>query len=97
LKLIVRKAAEADLKEARDWYDTQQAGPGDAFVTEAGRAFSRMIEGPERFPLQVKSLRRCQMRRFPYSIYFIERGDKLVVLAVLHQRRDPKVCKGRLR
>ena len=27
--------------------------------------------------------------RFPYSVYFLDRGDAVIVFAVLHQHRNP--------
>jgi plasmid stabilization system protein ParE len=29
------------------------------------------------------------LRRFPYSVYFLDREDAVVVFAVLHQHRNP--------
>jgi plasmid stabilization system protein ParE len=36
------------------------------------------------------------VRGFPYSIYFLNTGAKVIVVAVLHQRRDPGILDDRL-
>lgn len=34
-------------------------------------------------------VRRCLIRRFPYGIFYILADRKIVVLAVLHVRKEP--------
>jgi len=41
----------------------------------------RKVRGP---------VRRAVMRRFPYTLHFIEEATRLVVLAVFHGSRDPR-------
>jgi toxin ParE1/3/4 len=40
--------------------------------------------------------RRCVLDRFLYSIFFLERRDKVWVLAVAHTARKPGYWKNRL-
>ena len=41
------------------------------------------------------NIRRALAKRFPYTVFFKVRGSALVVLAVLHGRRDPAVWQRR--
>ncbi|RLB54321.1 MAG: type II toxin-antitoxin system RelE/ParE family toxin [Deltaproteobacteria bacterium] len=93
--LIVRRAAERDAEEARDWYE-EEAELGEAFVDELGAAMSRLRSLSERFPEVRPGIRRSLMNRFPYAIYFSVRSDAVVVLAILHQRRGPGTLHRRL-
>ena len=43
------------------------------------------------------SLRRALLHTFPYAVYFRTSDEAVVVLAVLHLRRNPKVWRGRAR
>ena len=38
---------------------------------------------------------RILIRRFPFGIFYVEGPEQIVVLAVLHGRRDPKRWKER--
>jgi plasmid stabilization system protein ParE len=62
-------------------------------------AESEMAEAIERtpfqFPLVYKNVRRALTRRFPYQIFFVAEEERVVVLAVFHARRDPKIWQGR--
>jgi plasmid stabilization system protein ParE len=50
---------------------------------------------PETHAKVYQDVRRALVRRFPYSIYYRFRADRIVVLAVFHNKRDPKVWKAR--
>jgi plasmid stabilization system protein ParE len=100
-RLIVRPSAELDIAEAADWYESEQAGLGPRFVDELRDTFRRVRDLPRQFPEVGLGARRALLRRFPYAIYFLLRGEgeerKAIVLAVLHQRRSPTLWKKRAR
>jgi toxin ParE1/3/4 len=95
LPLIIRPEAEADLVEAFNWYEAQRAGLGTEMLFEVHAALGRVQEGPERYPSGFRDVRRATVRRFPYSIYFLSVQARIVVLAVLHHRRNPNIWRKR--
>ncbi len=53
---------------------------------------------PLQFPNVGENIRRALLRRFPYAIYFVVRDEsRVAVIAILHQRRNPRVWGERLR
>ncbi len=40
-------------------------------------------------------VRKAVARRFPYCIYFRERDQRIIVLAVFHSARNPAIWKQR--
>lgn len=97
MKLRLRPEAQADILEAAEWYEERQSGRGIIFVTEIENLFRRIAEGPRRFRLARSNVRVALCQRFPYAIYFLPEEDGIVILAVLHQRRDHKLIVKRLR
>ena len=89
--IIVRPEAEADLREAFAWYEQQREGLGQEFMDKVEQAFAMLADSPTRYPMVRRNTRRALVRRFPYSIYFVQKGDTILVLGVLHQRRNPEV------
>ena len=82
--------AEAEFRAAALYYESQRAGLGDDFVAEVEQAVQRIAQTPQAFPLHGSSgLRKCLLRRFPYTIYFLELADRIWIAAVAHQRRRP--------
>ncbi|MCB1036406.1 MAG: type II toxin-antitoxin system RelE/ParE family toxin [Acidobacteria bacterium] len=89
---------EADLEEAAQWYEDRQAGLGDAFLDAVLELLRRIFDHPQHFPRLHKDARRAVLtRRFPFSVYFRERGEGIEVLAILHDARDPEEWRRRFR
>lgn len=95
--LVVQPEAEADLDEAFRWYEARREGLGEEFLEEVDRAFARVAEQPLRYAPVHRDARRAPLRRFPYAAFYVARGERLFVLAVLHQRRSPRLARSRVR
>ncbi len=97
-RLIVRPEAEADITAAALWYDEREAGLGLELMLEIRAAIRRAVENPLLYPLLRKhpEVRRVLARRFPYRIFFIIRGDAIVVFAALHAARHDRHWRERL-
>ena len=92
LMLAVKKLAvvEADVAEAAEWYDALQPGLGPRFISSL-QALDRVLSSnPYRFSIRFGDIRRLNMRDFPYAIFFSVQDDSVIVLAVLHMRRDTR-------
>lgn len=89
LGMILRQKAERDIEFARNWYDAQQVGLGEEFLSAVQERLVEIRRFPESCPEIHKKLRRALVGRFPYLIFYLLTQDKVVVLAVLHTSRDP--------
>lgn len=69
----------------------QQFGTGRALLTEITTVFGKIRERPRRYPVVYDDVHRALTSRFRFAIFFeiIEERTEVVILAVLHQRRDP--------
>jgi plasmid stabilization system protein ParE len=88
-KLIVKPEAEEDLLLAYEWYEIRRPGLGDDFLMSVEATFERIKRNPNEFILKYKEVRRARLNRFPYIILFTKENELLVVLAVIHDKRDP--------
>jgi plasmid stabilization system protein ParE len=94
-RLVVTSAAATDLTDAHDWYEAQSAGLGAEFLRAADAVLAAIQRSPATFPAAHGRTRRALLRRFPYGVFFVEAGDEIVVLAVVHSRRHPRVWQSR--
>ena len=89
--------AQVELDSAVGWYSEQAPGLGDAFLIEALKVLSLI----ERFPVAwhplTPDIRRCRLKRFPYSVIYTMDAAELLVLAVAHQHRKPDYWGDRIR
>lgn len=94
-RLVVTPAAAADLASAHDWYEAQTTGLGAEFLRAVDAVFAAIQRAPAMFPAVHRETRRALLRRFPYGAFFVEAGDEVIVLAVVHSRRHPGVWQSR--
>jgi plasmid stabilization system protein ParE len=94
-RLVVRSQAIAELVEARDWFDAQRSGLGQEFVMEVDLTLSEVHARPESFPAVYGEKRRAIVHRFPYGVLFRIVGDTIVILGIIHGRRNPESWRRR--
>jgi plasmid stabilization system protein ParE len=80
-------AEEADV--ARLWYFERNPQVSQVFVSALAAAVESIAASPRRWPRVHGKYRRYLLRRFPFSIVYLERADSIDVIAVAHHRRRP--------
>lgn len=93
--LIIKPFAELDMTDAALWYNNIRDGLGDDFLLALDAKINTIIRNPKQFQNVYKNIRRALTDRFPYSIFFTIENSTIIVLAVLHTGRNPKVLKNR--
>jgi plasmid stabilization system protein ParE len=86
--------ALAEIRSARAWYDGRSPEAAARFVHAIEEAVERIGEMPRSFvrvPLAGSDaeLRRARLRRFPYSLVFVERRRSITIIAIAHDKRRP--------
>jgi hypothetical protein len=100
-RLIILDEAEEELIEAEKWYENQRVGLGQEFRNAIDEGMERLLKAPLaaspifNIPAFIGA-RRIFVKRFPYSIVFIEHGEDLWVVAFAHHRRKPGYWRERL-
>lgn len=90
LTLTVTSKAQEDFKNGLDWYEKQVPGLGIEFVRCVDARVRDVAHQPQLYPLvHAGSVRRALVSRFPYAIYFVEKRESVIVIAILHQRVHP--------
>ena len=87
-----------DLAEAGLWYDEQQSGAGlaDALDREAESAILALRTDALHHRIRFRDVRRAPMKRFAsIGIYYVVRAANVIVIAVFHDARDPRLLRGR--
>jgi toxin ParE1/3/4 len=89
-RLILRPEAEFDLAEAFGWYEDRQPGLGAEWMQAVDATLTFVRENPNACPTVLAEVRRALVHRFPYAVFYVVEEVRVVVLSVLHVRRDPK-------
>lgn len=95
LPLIINPMAEADLADAKQWYDGRRPGLGDEFLDCVDRTLDRIREWPESYAKEFQELRRATVNRFPYAIVYRVDPSQITVVAVYDLRRNSRFWQRR--
>ena len=80
----------ADLQSAFDWYEDELPGLGGEFRDDFRRAYRKLNQSPLLYAVRFADIRRLNLDRFPYGIFYFVEGGELRVLAVLYGSRETK-------
>lgn len=89
MRIRFSEIAHTELNAACDWYERQQAGLGVRFRRDVRESTLRIAASPLLFPLELETVRRYVMNRFPFTLRYVPRADEVWILAVSHQHRLP--------
>lgn len=86
-----------DLKKAKSWYYRQQKGLEKRFSKDIKRCIERLSNNPSHFEIRYKAVRLVHCDTFPYSVHFYidEAKKQLVIVAIVHQHRNPEIAQNR--
>jgi plasmid stabilization system protein ParE len=94
--------AEAEIREAADWYEKRSAGLGRRFLAAVRDALEDLESDPRRFA-KLETLEkgaataRILVKRFPYVAVFEVLDAEVYVYAVFRASRRPKYWRRRKR
>ena len=91
LPVVYRPQVGLDLSAGFGYYEGQSKGLGEEFLGSVESSFGAIESYPEMFSRVHGEVRRALVSRFPYGIFYRIESKRVVVLAVLHTARDPKI------
>jgi hypothetical protein len=87
-KVIVLAQAELDIRLGMDFYEQIEPGVGDYFKSSISDDLRRLDSYFGQHAVHC-GFHRALSERFPFAIYYRDRGELRQVVAVLDMRRDP--------
>jgi toxin ParE1/3/4 len=88
--VVFHPEAEAEFVAAVAYYEGQRAGLGLDLQAEVENAVARIPHNPQLCPLHKNTqFRKWVLRRFPYTIFYLELDSIIWIAAVAHQKRKP--------
>jgi plasmid stabilization system protein ParE len=95
-RIVFRPETETELAEAVEWYETRGGGLGAEFLRSLDAVLAHVQRDPAHYPIIFGEARRAVLRRFPYNLIYVERGDEILIAACVHGRRDPRRWQKRI-
>ena len=88
--VIYKPLAQLEARETYQWYSRPDIGMGDAFLTGLEHTDHFISDNPYLYPKVEGKMRRANLSRFPFSLFYVIDGEEVNVLSCFHPYRDPK-------
>jgi plasmid stabilization system protein ParE len=91
--------ASEDLTEILGWYKEQNVeGLQKQFIEATSNVLKRLENNPQSNAIVHNNVRQALLKKFPYKILYTFDNAivEVLVIAVIHQKRDPKIWKNRI-
>jgi toxin ParE1/3/4 len=92
---IFARAAEIELREAINYYNSEKPGLGKQFSAAIDARTDEVLEHPRRWPMLTGNKRRYRLNKFPYGLVYRIAKDRILFIAVMHLKRRPGYWRGR--
>jgi hypothetical protein len=79
------------------WYETKSLGLGEEFLRMFYACAGGLTSNPLLYRKVYGEFRRCLLRRFPFAIYFVVKGERVIVIGLFHCARGPRIVGTKLR
>ena len=87
--------AEEEFNIAIDYYEKCKAGLGLEFANEVYKTIQRILNFPAAWQKFDNDTRRCLTNRFPFGVIYYQKGDQIIILAIMQLKRKPNYWKNR--
>ena len=93
--LVLTPFSENDLEAIIEWYGKQNIDLSKEFILILDKTMQAIIENPFLFQEVYKSYRSANSGKVPYKIIYRIVENNIIVIAITHHKRNPKVWKSR--
>jgi plasmid stabilization system protein ParE len=89
--------AGLEFAEAVRFYRERGRNLGHRFAREVRTAIQEIVATPTRWRVLQEDVRRCLVRVFPYAILYTIEKNYILIIAVMHGKREPGYWRHRLK
>ena len=89
-RFVILPYAETDIKDTVHFYKARTEGFEKDFIKLIDASFLKISNNPEGFPKVKYDIRKFVVPKYSFCIYYVDRAEVLYILAIFHDRRNPK-------
>jgi plasmid stabilization system protein ParE len=90
LQVLTTPEADSQIREIENWWRRNRTASPDVFADELAATFDILGHAPHigrLYRIPVPDSRRVLLKGTRYHVYYVPRGDQVIVLAVWHAQR----------
>ena len=96
MRHVFHPEAASEFEEGVRFYKSRGRRLGGRFAAEIRGEIQKIVATPERWRVLEGDVRRCLVRVFPYVVLYTVEREFVLILAVMHGKREPGYWKHRL-
>jgi plasmid stabilization system protein ParE len=93
-ELRLRTKALADVRRIRVWYQKIDDSLEEQFLTALNARLDRIQSNPLMYQVINRNTRRAMLQNFPYSVFSVVQDTRVIVVGVLHHKRNPELAES---
>ena len=97
LPVVALSAVSGDLQDAYDYFELHLPGAGERFLLNYFATADRIAANALLFPLKFDDYHRALIPKSNYAVYYFIADDRVVTVAVIDARRDPRLTRDFIR
>ena len=86
-----------DIKGSYTWYEEKVKGLGDKFLNELEDGYLSIQRFPDTWANFQYGFKRYILNKFPFSILYKVSSKQILIIAIMHNSRNPNYWKERLK
>jgi len=83
------KEATNEFRDSVEWYELKSKGLGLKLTDKIDSTIERIKLNFNFYSKVVEDIRKIQVNRFPFSLFYNVEEDTLVILRIFHNKRKP--------
>lgn len=87
-KLAYTPETKKGFKEARNWYGKISIKLMNRFSDAVRKSFDEIKRNPKAYSIRYSDIRIAHPESFPYSIHFYINAETIIIVAILHNKRN---------
>ena len=96
MTLRILASARRDLEDGYSFYESQEEGVGDYFLSSVRADIESLRLTAGIHPVKHRDYHRMLCRVFPFAVFYTRKADVVIIHAVLDCRREPDWIRHRL-
>jgi plasmid stabilization system protein ParE len=95
-RVVFSKGADLDIAESIEWYNKQKTGLGDIFFNRLVEKIEAIEKNPLMYSIRYRNVHCAMLDQFPYLVHYIIETSRIVIIAVLHTKLNPRHWEQRI-
>jgi plasmid stabilization system protein ParE len=92
-EILIKPQADEEIIDAARWYEHQRVGLAQEFLDALEATLDSISPNPKKYRATYRQSRHALVPKFPYAVYFLIEGDRVVVYGIGNTARDPNWMK----